>query len=240
LDDQSKRRYRGSLLGLAVGDALGTTLEFRRPGSFDPIDDMIGGGPFWLEPGQWTDDTSMALCLAESLVERRGFDPVDQLQRFVRWYRGGHNSSTGALFDIGITTRAALERFEASGEQFPGSTHPRSAGNGSIMRLAPVPLAYASELQSAVVRSGESSRTTHGAVTAVDACRYFGLLIAMAGRGVGKDELLSGECWQHGELAPEIEEIALGSFKRKDARNPRLGVRRALARGRALGAPHDG
>ena len=100
-------RYRGALLGLAVGDALGTTLEFKRPGSFAPITDMVGGGPFGLKPGQWTDDTSMALCLAESLVECRGFDPVDQLRRYCRWYREGHLSSTGRCFDIGNTTRAA-------------------------------------------------------------------------------------------------------------------------------------
>src|SRR5581483_6138311 len=86
-------RYRGSLLGLAAGDALGTTLEFRSPGSFTPIDDIVGGGPFGLRPGEWTDDTSMALCLAESLVDRLGFDPVDQLGRYVRWYREGYLSS---------------------------------------------------------------------------------------------------------------------------------------------------
>ena len=74
-------RYRGALLGLAVGDALGTTLEFRAPGTFKPITDMIGRGPFGLQPGQWTDDTSMALCLAESLIEKRSFDPKDQLDR---------------------------------------------------------------------------------------------------------------------------------------------------------------
>jgi ADP-ribosyl-[dinitrogen reductase] hydrolase len=61
-------RFRGSLLGLAAGDALGTTLEFRTPGTFAPLDDLVGGGPFRLQPGQWTDDTSMALCLAESLT----------------------------------------------------------------------------------------------------------------------------------------------------------------------------
>src|SRR5262245_1557060 len=101
-------RYRGSLLGLAVGDALGTTLEFTTPGSFRPIDDMIGGGPFELKPGQWTDDTSMALCLAESLVECKGFDPTDQMERYVRWFRKGHLSSVGRCFDIGGTTCAAL------------------------------------------------------------------------------------------------------------------------------------
>jgi ADP-ribosylglycohydrolase len=88
-------RYRGALLGLATGDALGTTLEFLPLGTFTAITDIVGGGPFNLKPGQWTDDTSMALCLAESLIECRGFDPVDQLKRYVRWWREGHLSSTG-------------------------------------------------------------------------------------------------------------------------------------------------
>jgi len=101
-------RYRGALLGLAAGDAVGTTLEFKSPGSYAPIEDMVGGGPFRLLPGQWTDDTSMALCLAESLIERQGFDPIDQLERYVRWYRQGHLSSTGRCFDIGNATREAL------------------------------------------------------------------------------------------------------------------------------------
>src|SRR4030081_3819684 len=101
-------RYRGALLGLAAGDALGTTLEFSAPGTFDPVDDMDGGGPFGLRPGQWTDDTSTALCLAESLLEWNGFDPIDQLTRYVRWYREGHHSSSDRCFDIGITVRDAL------------------------------------------------------------------------------------------------------------------------------------
>ena len=108
--------YRGALIGLAVGDALGTTLEFRPPGSFKPIDDMKGGGPFHLKPGQWTDDTSLALCLAESLVERKCFDPVDQLARFVRWYRDGHLSSTGRCFDIG-TGRIGDRQIAGAGNQ---------------------------------------------------------------------------------------------------------------------------
>ena len=94
-------RFRGCLLGLAAGDAVGTTVEFAPPSSFAPVTDMVGGGPFNLRPGQWTDDTSMALCLAESLIERRGFDPADQLGRYVRWYREGHLSSTERCFDIG-------------------------------------------------------------------------------------------------------------------------------------------
>src|SRR3954453_16317296 len=101
-------RYRGALVGLATGDALGTTLEFAAPGTFEPIGDMHGGGPFALEPGQWTDDTSMALCLADSLLVCGGFDAVDQLRRFVRWFREGDHRSTGTCFDIGFTVRNAL------------------------------------------------------------------------------------------------------------------------------------
>src|SRR5262245_22893371 len=133
-------RYRGCLLGLAAGDALGTTLEFRPPGSFSPIDDMVGGGPFGLKPGQWTDDTSMALCLAESLIECLGFDPADQMERYVRWYRQGHLSSAGWCFDIGGTTSSALRRYMNDRNPYAGPTGPTTAGNGSIMRLAPVPL----------------------------------------------------------------------------------------------------
>ena len=183
--------YRGSLLGLAVGDALGTTLEFHRPGTFAPINDMVGGGPFRLQPGEWTDDTSMALCLAESLIEKQGFDPVHQLETYVRWWREGHLSSTGGCFDIGNTVRQALWQFKNTGKPFCGSTDAQTAGNGSIMRLAPVPLFYAKNPLEVIEKSAESSRTTHGAATCVDACRYFGALIAGAVNGVAKDVLLS-------------------------------------------------
>lgn len=214
-------RYRGCLLGLAAGDAVGTTLEFSPPGSFAPVEDMLGGGPFHLAPGQWTDDTSMALCLAKSLVECQGFDPVDQLERYLRWYREGYLSSTGRCFDIGNTVREALLRFESTRQPYPGSTDPRSAGNGSLMRLAPVPLFYARNPQEAVAKSGESSRTTHGAMASVDACRYLGALLVGAVTGLPKEELLSEHFspipgyWKLKPLAPEIDEIAGGSFKRR-------------------------
>jgi ADP-ribosylglycohydrolase len=209
-------------LGLAVGDALGTTVEFEAPGSFPPLTDIVGGGPFNLEIGQWTDDTSMALCLAESLIEQKGFDPVDQLTRYLRWYRKGHLSSTGRCFDIGGTVRKALEKFEKTHEPYCGATNPDSAGNGSIMRLAPVPMFYAKKPLEAIDRSGESSRTTHGTATAVDACRYFGALIVGALNGAGKEKLLSDHYspipgyWKEKPLAKGIDEIASGSFKHKN------------------------
>ncbi|MEA2285073.1 MAG: hypothetical protein QOJ21_1116 [Solirubrobacteraceae bacterium] len=216
-------RFRGALLGLAAGDAVGTTVEFSPPGTFAPITDMTGGGPFRLPAGAWTDDTSMALCLAESLVERRGFDPVDQLERYVRWYREGYLSSTGTCFDIGNATRAALQRFERTGEPFPGSADPDAAGNGPLMKLAPVALAYAGDPRQAVRFAGESALTTHGAPQAVDAARYFaGLLVgALSGSGVG--ELLHGGVfepvtgiWDDAPLHPEVAEVAAGSFLRRE------------------------
>jgi ADP-ribosylglycohydrolase len=215
-------RFLGCLLGLATGDALGATLEFQPPGSFQPILDMVGGGPFHLEPGQWTDDTSLALCLAESLLERDGFDAADQMRRYVRWRRGGHWSSTGRCFDIGNTVRAALSRFERTGDPIAGSEEPQAAGNGSIMRLAPVPMRYATDPAAAVRISAESSRTTHGAREAVDACRSFGGLIVGALLGATKEELLSSHyspvegLWEAEPLAPKIDTIARGSFRERE------------------------
>lgn len=214
-------RYRGSLLGLAAGDALGTTLEFQPPGSFTPIDDIVGGGPFHLEPGQWTDDTSMALCLAESLVEVGAHDPADQMRRYLRWYREGYLSSTGACFDIGGTVGAALRRFERTGEPVSGSTDPMAAGNGSLMRLSPVALAFAGDAAEAVRLAGESSRTTHGAREAVDACRYMAALILGALHGEQKERLLAATYtpvdghWEAQPLAPRVAAIAAGSFRAK-------------------------
>jgi ADP-ribosyl-[dinitrogen reductase] hydrolase len=214
--------FRGCLLGLAAGDALGVPLEFLPPGSFKPIDDMVGGGYFNLKPGQWTDDTSMALCLAESLIEKKDFVPIDQLQRYIRWCREGHLSSTGKCFSVGARVRSAIKRFEKTREPYCGSTRPKSASNGSLMRLGPVPLFYAEKQVEAIDMSGESSRTTHGALASVDACRYLGALIVGAVHGTAKKELLSDHYapaegyWERRPLVKEISAVASGSFKRNN------------------------
>ncbi len=202
-----------------MGDAVGTALEFRLPGSFQPISDMVGGGPFGLKPGQWTDDTSMALCLADSLIERRGYDPVDQMERYIRWWRDGYLSSNGRCFDVGGTVSQALERFLTNGEPYAGSTDAHSAGNGALMRLAPVPMFYAQRPADALEGAADCSRTTHGAVNSVDACRYYAGLLVGALNGVSKDDLLAERyCpvagyYQKHRLAAEIDEIAAGSYK---------------------------
>lgn len=205
-------RYRGCLLGLAAGDALGTTLEFQSPGSFKPITDIVGGGPFHLKPGEWTDDTSMALCLAESLVEKRGFDPVHQLETYVRWWKQGHFSVKGRCFDIGNATSAALSRFTRTKEPYCGDPSPTASGNGSLMRLAPAPLAFAKNPQEAIDRAGESSRTTHAAPECIDSCRYFAALLLAVLEGKPKDAVLATTL---PGLVPKVAEIAGGGFKRK-------------------------
>ena len=215
-------RYRGALLGLAAGDALGTTLEFERPGSFVPLTDMVGGGPFNMKPGGWTDDTSMALCLAESLVTKKDFDPLHQLETYCRWWLDGHLSVKGYCFDIGNATRGALARFKREPMPFCGDTSPNAAGNGSLMRLAPAPLAFAHDSAKAIFLAGESSRTTHAADECVDACRYFAGLLLAAIHGMPKRELLNNDyepptkCFLENPLTEKVAAIARGSFAVKE------------------------
>ncbi|MFH1312190.1 MAG: ADP-ribosylglycohydrolase family protein [Candidatus Eisenbacteria bacterium] len=214
-------RYRGAMLGLATGDALGMPIEGYPPGRFEPLTEMIGDLPPGLSVGHWTDDTSMALCLAESLIEKGCFDPVDQLERYKRWIETGYMSSTGEAFGMGITVMAALGRFRETHEPFPGPTEPDTAGNGSIMRLAPVPLFFSANPLEAIEMAGESSRTTNGATTAVDACRYMAAIMIGALQGKAKDEILGAGFtpepgyWDREPLVAEISEIAEGSFKEK-------------------------
>ncbi len=186
-----QERYLGCLLGLAVGDAVGTTLEFESRGSFTPITDMVGGGPFKLEPGQWTDDTSMALCLAHSLVDNDGFNATDQMNRYCNWWQWGYMSCTGDCFDIGITVSSSLRRYLETKDPYQGPVDPFSAGNGSLMRLAPVAMFYNPSLELMFKYAGESSRTTHGATECIDACRYFVSLLQAAFAGFDKQKILS-------------------------------------------------
>lgn len=223
MNDQAQNRFRGALLGLAAGDALGTTLEFKRPGSFEPIDDMVGGGPFGLEPGQWTDDTAMALCLADSLLACGGMDLADQAQRYVQWWREGENSCTGHCFDIGMTVSGALQRFLSDGNPKAGSTDPFSAGNGSLMRLAPVPMFFAKDIKQSVDAAGESSLTTHGATEAVDCCQAYAALVVGALQGLSREVLLSPEFIPNAtglsleSFSPKVRTILLGRYKKEES-----------------------
>lgn len=220
-----ENRYVGALVGLAVGDALGAAIEGEAPGDFDLVEDMRGGGPWKIQPGQWTDGTSMALCLAASIVERRGFDAADQMDRYLRWRDEGYMSSTGRCFDIGNTVAESLRRYESTGDPYAGPTEERMAGNGSLMRLAPVPMYLVHDARRAKELAGAMSKTTHGAAEAVDCCRYLAGLMVGALRGDEKDRLLSDlyspvyNYWllQHFALTPRVDAIARGIYKTKKA-----------------------
>ena len=224
-DQGVHKRYLGALVGLAVGDALGAPIEGCPPGSFTPIEGMVGGGVWGLEAGHWTDDTSMALCLATSLVESGGFRAKDQMDRYVRWMREGYLSSTGRCFGIGGTVSASLKRYEATGEPHAGVTDADTAGNGSLMRLAPIPMYLLHDASRAMDLAAEMSKTTHGAGEAVDACRYLAGLMIGALRGESKQNLLSDlyspvyNYWffQRVALTPRIDAIARGVYKYKEA-----------------------
>ncbi|WP_244610721.1 ADP-ribosylglycohydrolase family protein [Microvirga pakistanensis] len=204
-------RAVGSLLGLAVGDALGTTLEFSDRDTKPHHTEITGGGPFRLKPGQWTDDTAMALALADSLITCGKLDATDLMKRFVRWWEHGAYSCTGECFDIGNITRESLERFIKTGNPYAGPIHERSAGNGSLMRVAPVALLALQDEELALEYAREQSRTTHGAPLAVEACALFTLLLREVIES-GSRAVLNRRPWKgHGT----IRAIAAGEWKTK-------------------------
>lgn len=207
-------RFEGCLLGLACGDAVGTTAEFRPRGSFPPVTEMTGGGPFRLRRGEWTDDTSMALCMATSLVKRGRFDARDIMDRFCRWMDDGYLSSNGTCFDIGGTVNDALERYKDTGNVYSGAEDPHSAGNGCLMRLAPIPMFFQADSAAAIEKSALSSRLTHGARECVDATRLFGAMLVRALEGAPKDEILVGQNLP-AETCASVKVIAAGSYLRK-------------------------
>ena len=218
-------RQRGAMIGLAVGDALGAAVEFMPPGTFEPVTGYRHGGPHGLAAGEWTDDTSMALALADSIATV-GWNLDDQAERYVAWWQTGKYSVTGECFDIGIATRSALGRWLACRDaRQSGDPHPRASGNGSIMRLAPVPIAFGhwfpQHTGALVERLFESSLTTHASPQCRWACAYLGLILAGLMHGVPRDEVL----WQHwpplarlqrgGDMDAEVAAVAAGSFRHK-------------------------
>ena len=184
-------RFEGCLLGLACGDAVGATVEFLPRGRFPPVTDMIGGGKFRLTRGEWTDDTAMALCLAESLIECDGFNPTDQMQRYWRWGNHGYNSSRPYAFGIGKTVAGALARFNKTGDPYSGSGDASQSGNGSLMRLAPIPMFFFGNESETLEFAALSSMTTHASAECLACCQYFSLILlkALAGE-TDKEKLL--------------------------------------------------
>jgi ADP-ribosyl-[dinitrogen reductase] hydrolase len=216
-------RRRGALLGLAIGDALGAAIEFSAPGTFQPVTGYRAGGPHRLNSGEWTDDTSMALALAASMADV-GWDLNDQARRYLRWWQHGDYSVNGRCFDMGLTTRAALLRFQQTGDaRSSASTEEGSSGNGSIMRLAPVPIRFShlfpDRAPELAVFAAESSLPTHASPQCVSACQYLALIMVGLMHGIDRETVLSPN-WEPLQrlradhpLHPSVDEVAAGSFR---------------------------
>ncbi len=218
---------RGALIGLAVGDALGAAVEFKPPGSFAPVTGYRSGGPHALNAGEWTDDTSMALALADS-ISSVGWDLNDQADRYVQWWKTGKYSVNGRCFDIGITTRSALSKFLAHEDALSsGDKSERASGNGSIMRLAPVPIRHAdlypNNIEQLSRLADDSSLPTHASEQCRSACRYLATVLAALIRGVDRASVLSPD-WKPLKalneikpLHPLIQKVAQGSYRDNSA-----------------------
>lgn len=219
---KKENRIKGTLLGLAIGDAMGAPVEFKKRGSFVPVTEYRSGGKFRLNAGEWTDDTAMALCLAQSLIDSNGFDPTDQLNKYLRWVDTGYMSCTGKMVGLGKTVMRSLIRYRRTGQPYTDIKHEKFSGNGSLMRLAPICIYYSDNLDQAVQYSAMSSKTTHGSPIAIDACRYFAYIVVHLLNGEGKDmifsdKFISGLCryFEEEPLHRDLDSIINGDFMTK-------------------------
>ena len=185
MNNTEKDRAIGCFIGLAIGDALGCSVEFKEVGEFDPVTEMRYSGVWRIPAGYWTDDTSMALCLADSIIANDSINPTDLLERFARWYQHGENSSTGRCFDIGGTTRKAITEFLKTKTYQPAENRFDLNGNGSIMRLAPVAVRWFREPTVMKQAARLQSMTTHGADACLDSCEELAMVFGSAISGKG-------------------------------------------------------
>ncbi|WCR17353.1 ADP-ribosylglycohydrolase family protein [Paracoccus alcaliphilus] len=194
-DTGPDNRAKGALIGLAIGDALGAPVEFQPRGGFAPIIGMRAGGRFRLPAGAWTDDTAMALCLAESLLANPDLDERDLLERFCRWAQHGENSSTGVAVGIGQITLRRLGDFRRTGS-LHAAPRSRGDGNGALMRVAPVAIRHFRDPRKAAEIAIRQSRTTHASVLSEQCCAFSVQLIS---------RLVLGEEWSTALAEAQVE-----------------------------------
>jgi len=215
-------RYRGSFIALAIGDALGAPIQFKARDTYLHLVGYTQGGEFNSQKGEYTDDTAMALCLAQSLIDSNGFDAHNQLQNYIKWLKYGYMSTRDEAFDIGFTVYQSVLNYMDTNETTTPLKQEEYSGNGSLMRLAPVVLYYADDIQKAVYYAGKSSLTTHSSPIAIDGCRYFAYILTQLLHGAHKFELFTpqemkkmNQFFKKEPLHSEISKIANGSFLTK-------------------------
>jgi ADP-ribosyl-[dinitrogen reductase] hydrolase len=182
-------RSTGALLGLAVGDALGAPFEGLERDTYPRASEYAAGGVHDIERGARTDDTAMAICLAESLLAHGGIDERDLLERFLRWFRFGENAHGGTAIGVSEKTRATLETFERS-RRIDAAAAVDSAGNGAIMRLAPVAIYFRNSAAEACRSAVRQARVTHTARAALAAAELLADLLIVALRTGDPDAVL--------------------------------------------------
>lgn len=188
MSDEIYNKKLGAAIGLAIGDALGGPYEFFNPG-YTVLKEYKRGGYFSLEKGEYTDDTSMSLCLAQSLIDSNGFEPVDQMNKYLMWLNEGYMSSRDHCFDIGSTTERSLNRFAVSKNPYTSDKRPGKHGNAPIMRLAPIPIFYFDKKESLIEYARLSSKTTHHSSISADCAVLFAQLISNSIKGLDKEDL---------------------------------------------------
>ncbi|MER2635051.1 MAG: ADP-ribosylglycohydrolase family protein [Rhizobiaceae bacterium] len=207
-----RQRAIGSLLGLAIGNALGAPLNGKDRDTHEPITDVIGDGPRNLKPGEWTNDVSMALAVSASLLKCGELDESDLMIRFWNVVRRGEYRCTEKPITVDPVTMDAIRRWEKVGNPIAGLTAPETAGDGSLVRVAPVAIRFWRDWDRLREAAERQSRVTHGAVEAVHGCIVFAEILAGAIEGQTKEQVL-----QTGQtrLAPAVQRVVDGSWKAK-------------------------
>lgn len=198
---------------MACGDAVGAPVEFHDPNTFEPVTDMSGGNGY--AEGEWTDDTAMAICLANSLIEN-GFDLADQMDKYARWAFLGYvdKKSVGG---IGRTVAESLSVYARYKVVLAGPTAHNKSGNGSLMRMAPVPMFFYPNTEEAIQQSAESSKTTHGSLACLESCMLFAEMLCSAFDGKSKHEILFNTTTNI--TYPGIHSIKQGEYRNKEAKD---------------------
>jgi len=213
-----RSRFLGALVGLAAGDALAAATQYRRPGTFSPVGDLLGGGPFDLPRGGWSDDTAMALCLADSLLERDGFDARDQVERYQRWQKEGYLSATGQCLGITASTARALALAQWRRQLFSGSHDPTQLDPEPLSRVGVAVMFFLASAEEAVRQATESARPTCQSPAVLEACRTFANMMIAALTAQSKAAILAqgpavaAESPDSPSSAPEVLAAAVWAF----------------------------
>ena len=212
----SKKQFEGCLYGAIVGDALGAPYEFKDRGSYKATLQYNTGGSFNLKKGEWTDDTSMALCAMWSIIESKKVDYNDLMDKWNKWYREGYMSSRDICYDIGMTTSRSLMLYVHTKELFSGPSHPRFSGNGGIMRFAPIAVYCHSKNKEEQLKLGEDySSLTHPSPI----CKYSARLLMKILQTIfdnpkmTKKEIIDSV--YKDDLTDEMKEIIIGALSKK-------------------------